>query len=238
MSRLHVAGREIAFKKLGRRGPVIVFEAGLGQDMSCWDGVVRPLATHARLVLYDRPGIGRSGPRTDVSVLMADTVADQLRSLLQAMDTQPPYVLVGHSLGGFYMHAFARMYPQDTAGVVLVDSASPFEPLGVFGPTAPPAPDSIAAAEEAGFAPSAAAMLAGPRFPPVPLIVLAATDHGVTPELEALWQEVQAQTAALSPKGRLVVIEGSGHFIQGDHPQVVIDAVLDAMREAKSGDHK
>ena len=55
------------------------------------------------------------------------------------------------------------------------------------------------AIEEAGFAPSAAVMLAGPPFPPVPLIVLAATDHGVTPEREALWQEVQAQTAALSP---------------------------------------
>jgi hypothetical protein len=57
------------------------------------------------------------------------------------------------------------------------------------------------AAEEAGFAPSAAAMLAGPPFPPGPLLVLAATDHGVTPEREALWQEVQAQTAALSLKG-------------------------------------
>ena len=71
-------------------------------------------------------------------------------------------------------------------------------------------------------------MLAGPGFPSVPLIVLAATDHGVTPELEALWQEVQARTAVLSPNGRLVVVEGSGHFIQGDRPQVVIDAVLDA----------
>ena len=161
-------------------------------------------------------------------------MADQLRSLLQSIDASGPYILVGHSLGGFYMQAFARMYPQETAAVVLIDSASPFEPSGVFGPTDPPTPESIAAAEEAGFAPSAAAMLAGPGFPSVPLIVLAATDHGVTPELEALWHEVQARTAALSPKGRLVVVEGSGHFIQGDRPQVVIDAVLDAMREAKA----
>ena len=91
------------------------------------------------------------------------------------------------------------------------------------------------AIEEAGFAPSAALMLAGPPFPPVPLIVLAATDHGVTPEREALWQEVQAQTAALSPNNRLVIVPGSGHFIQSDRPQVVIDAVLEAMREAATG---
>ena len=41
--------------------------------------------------------------------------------------------MVGHSLGGFYMQAFARMYPQETAAVVLIDRASPFEPPGVFG---------------------------------------------------------------------------------------------------------
>jgi hypothetical protein len=84
--------------------------------------------------------------------------------------------------------------------------------------------------EEAGFAPSAAAMLAAPPFPPVPLIVLVATEHNVTPELEALWQEVQAQTAALSPRGRLQVVPG--HFIQNDQPELVIEVVLEAMREA------
>jgi pimeloyl-ACP methyl ester carboxylesterase len=233
MSRLHLADTEIAFETLGHAGPVIVFEAGLGQGMECWARVVQPLAAaHARLVLYDRPGIGRSGRRPDTDALMASTVADQLRSLLRAINAPPPYILVGHSLGGFYMQAFARTNPQDTAAVVLIDSASPFESPGVFGPADPPPPGSITTAEEEGFAPSAAAMLAGPPFPSVPLIVLAATDHGVTPELEALWHDVQAQTAALSPKGRLVVVDGSGHFIQGDRPEVVVEAVLDAMREA------
>jgi alpha-beta hydrolase superfamily lysophospholipase len=66
----------------------------------------------------------------------------------------------------------------------------------------------------------------------VPLIVLVATEHNVTPELEALWQEVQAQTAALSPRGGLRIVQGAGHFIQKDRPQVVIEAVLEAMREA------
>src|SRR4051812_49219758 len=55
-------------------------------------------------------------------------------------------------------------------------------------------------------------MLAGPSFPPVPLIVLVATEHDVAPEREALWQQVQAQTAALSPKGRLKIVQGAGHF--------------------------
>jgi alpha-beta hydrolase superfamily lysophospholipase len=62
--------------------------------------------------------------------------------------------------------------------------------------------------------------------------VLAATDHGVTPQHEALWQDVQAQTAPLSPKGRLAIVQGSRHSIQNDRPHVVIAAVLEAMCEA------
>ena len=235
MSRMRIGETEIAFEKLGHAGPVIVFESGLGQDMRHWEAVAQPLAAWARPVLYDRPGIGRSGPRDGIRALLASTVADQLHALLHAIDAPRPYILVGHSLGGFYMQAFARKYPQETAALVLVDSASPFEPPGVFSSTVPPIPESIMAIEEAGFAPSAAVMLAGPPFPPVPLIVLAATDHGVTPEREALWQQVQAQTAALSPNNRLVIVPGSGHFIQSDRPQVVIDAVLEAMREAATG---
>ena len=201
MNLLPIGDAEIALERLGCAGPVIVFESGLGNDMSGWEKVARPLAAFAQIVLYDRPGLGRSGPRRGTDVLLAGTVAEQLRACLHAIAMPPPYLLVGHSLGGFYMQAFARKYPHETAAVVLVDSASPLEPPGVFGSTIPPKPGSIMAAEEAGFAPSAAAMLAGPPFPPVPLIVLVATDHDVTPDREALWQEVQKQTAALSPKG-------------------------------------
>jgi pimeloyl-ACP methyl ester carboxylesterase len=203
MNLLPIGDAEIAVERLGDAGPVIVFEAGLGTEMQSWEAVARPLAACARIVLYDRPGIGRSGPRRSTAVRLASTVADELMALLNALVPPPPYVLVGHSLGGVYMQAFARAYPRDTAAVVLVDSASPLEPPGVFGMPVPPDPGSIMAAEEAGFAPSAAAMLAGPPFPPVPLIVLVATEHGVSPEREALWQQVQAHTAALSPKGWL-----------------------------------
>jgi len=231
MSRLHVGEVEVAFERLGQVGPVIVFESGLGEDMRRWKQVARSLAACARVVLYDRPGIGRSGPRTGASVLLAGTVVEQLAALLQAIDAPPPYILVGHSLGGFYIQAFARNCPNEVAAVVLIDSASPFEPPGVFGSTDPPTPGSVMAMEEAGFAPSVTVMLAGPPFPPVPLIVLAATDHGATPEREALWRDVQVRTATLSPRGRLQVVHGSGHFIQNDRPEAVIQSVLQVMRQ-------
>ena len=230
IGRVRVGEAEIAFEALGQSGPVVVFESGRGEDMRGWKSVAQPLATCLRVVLYDRPGIGRSGPYAGPSVRLADTVADQLAALLKVLSMPPPYILVGHSLGGFYAQAFAWSHPEAVAAVVLVDAASPFEPPGAFVSTVPPRPGSIEAAEEAGFAPSVAAMLKGPPFPPVPLIVLAATDHGDTPGREALWRDVQARTAALSPKGRLEVVEGSGHFIQADRSEAVIAAVLEVAR--------
>ena len=227
-----VGGADVAYATFGTAGPVVVLESGLGEDMREWRAVAQALAPCARVVTYDRPGIGRSAPRPDASPVQADAVARELAGLLRALGMPPPYVLVGHSLGGLYVQAFARAMPGDVAAVVLVDASSPLEPPGVFVSTVPPEPGTIAAAEDAGVAPSAAALRAGAPFPPVPLVVLAAADHGDTPAREALWRDVQARTAALSPRGRLVVVEGSGHFIQTDRPAAVVGAVLQAAREA------
>ncbi|MCC7217512.1 MAG: alpha/beta fold hydrolase [Burkholderiales bacterium] len=230
--RTRVGSSDIAYATLGTAGPVVVLESGLGEDMREWRAVARALAPCVRVVMYDRPGIGRSAPRPGTAPVLADDVATQLADLLRGIGMPPPFILVGHSLGGLYVQAFARNRPQDVAAVVLVDASSPLEPPGVFVSTVPPSPGTIAAAENAGIAPSVAALLAGPPFPPVPLVVLAATDHGDTPAREALWRDVQARTAALSPQGRLEVVAGSGHFIQTDRPAAVVAAVLQVAREA------
>jgi pimeloyl-ACP methyl ester carboxylesterase len=226
-----VGDAHIAVELLGHSGPTVVFESGLGEGIHGWAQVAPALAACARVVLYDRPGIGRSSPHTASSIVLAGVVADRLAELLRGIGAAPPYILVGHSLGGLYVQSFARRHPNDVAAVVLVDSASPFEPPGMFVSSVPYAPGSVAAAEEGGVAPSVAAMLAGPAFPPVPLFVLAATDHGDTAAREAAWREVQMRTAALSPKGRIEMVVGSGHFIQNDRPQAVIAAILRAARE-------
>src|SRR4051794_18904366 len=99
MSLLYINDTQIAFERLGYAGPVIVFESGLGNDMRSWEEVARSLAAFAQIVLYDRPGIGRSGQRRSTEVPLANTVAHELRTCLHAMDMPPPYFLVGHSLG-------------------------------------------------------------------------------------------------------------------------------------------
>jgi pimeloyl-ACP methyl ester carboxylesterase len=122
---LAVNGQNLHFETLGASGPTIVFEAGLGNDSTTWKLVAGPIAQFARVVLYDRAGLGESLPMNNKgSAITADEVATNLHALLSAADIRPPYLLVGHSLGGLYVQVFARKYPEDVSGVVLLESSN------------------------------------------------------------------------------------------------------------------
>jgi pimeloyl-ACP methyl ester carboxylesterase len=101
--------------------PVIVFETGFGTPMGHWDTILKQASALAPTVAYDRPGIGDSQP--DQQIPTVRNVADRLRKLLAVLKVKPPYVLVGHSLGGVYVRGFAKYYPKDLVGVVIIDPA-------------------------------------------------------------------------------------------------------------------
>ncbi|MGH7987229.1 MAG: alpha/beta fold hydrolase [Candidatus Binataceae bacterium] len=220
----------VAMRIVGH-GPVVVFESGMGETQGSWRTVATALACCLTVVTYDRPGIGGSPVNSPIKPVLAAKVADDLLLQLRAHHLSPPFILVGHSIGGLYVQAFARNHPSAVAGLVLVDASSPLEPPGVFVSTVAPKPGTVEAAEEAGVAPSTAALLAGPALPPVPLVVIAATNHGDTLKRESMWQDVQRRTAALSPKGKLIIVN-SGHFVQTQRPATVIDAVLTVAAES------
>jgi hypothetical protein len=100
---LTVDGQNLHMETLGESGPTIV--RALGADSSTWKPITGPIAKFARVVLYDRAGLGQSLPMTNKdSPITADQVAIKLRQLLAIADIPPPYMLVGHSLGGLYVH--------------------------------------------------------------------------------------------------------------------------------------
>lgn len=220
-----VDGQNLYVETLGEAGPVVVFESGLGADLHVWRSVAAPVSRFARVVLYDRAGLGRSLPLASDRPVTADDVVRRLRALLREVGLRPPYVLVGHSLGGLYVQAFARAHPAEVAGVVLVDAASPEAPPQLTT-RATLEPGTAEYLEEAGAADSARQTLAAGPFPDVPLAVLAATDHG---PYFAAWEptlmRLQQDLAALSPRGTLTVVWGSGHDVQLDRPQAVIEAI-------------
>ncbi len=106
---------------LGEGVPAVILDTGLGGSSLEWINIQKTLANHTRICIYDRSGYGWSypgpGPRT------SSLIADELFLLLNEAGVDGPYVLVGHSFGGYNMQIFASRYQYKTAGLVLVDSS-------------------------------------------------------------------------------------------------------------------
>ncbi|MFF3641960.1 alpha/beta fold hydrolase [Streptomyces sp. NPDC002564] len=102
-------------------GPVCVLGAGLGLGWFDWDPVVPLLAPHRTVIRFDRPGLGLSG-----HARVAPTLHGEAERVLRVLDAVRPgarATVVGHSLAGFHAEAYARLYPERTAGLVLIDSS-------------------------------------------------------------------------------------------------------------------
>jgi pimeloyl-ACP methyl ester carboxylesterase len=100
--------------------PAIVVEQGAGEPAILWRGLQKQAAGFARFCLYDRAGYGWSPPAPAFQPI--EERAADLHRLLQAAGVKGPYVLVAHSYGGLVVRAFARAFPHDTAGMVMVDA--------------------------------------------------------------------------------------------------------------------
>lgn len=120
-----VNGREMHFIDQGqpRGGPTVVLESGLGGGSFAWAWVQPRVARFAHIVAYDRAGLAWSQAADEPRD--ADAVAVQLHALLVRIHAPPPYLLVGHSLGGLFVLRFAQRYRDEVGGLVLVDALSP-----------------------------------------------------------------------------------------------------------------
>jgi pimeloyl-ACP methyl ester carboxylesterase len=104
----------------GQGSPTVVLEAGLADSLDSWSRVQPDIARFARVCSYDRAGYGQSdpGPMPRTSF----RIATELHEALRSAGEKPPYVLVGHSFGGFNVREFNGKYADQVAGLVLVDA--------------------------------------------------------------------------------------------------------------------
>lgn len=228
----------------GHGSPTVVFESGLGHGKRTWGPVFNAVSAATRAVVYDRAGYGQSEAsnqsRDGLQIVL------ELRALLQTEGIAPPYVLVGHSLGGTFMKLYAKSFPDEVAGVVLVDARHAeftqrcrqlgvprllYDPpealLAMLSPTAraelQAAPLTLKQTRRAG------------TFPAVPLIVL--TQSNATSKwprgLSKVWAASQQRMAKMSKLGRIKVLDDSGHNVHQDRPEVVVRAILSVVRAAR-----
>ncbi|HLS82361.1 MAG TPA: alpha/beta fold hydrolase [Steroidobacter sp.] len=226
--------------------PSVVFASGLGDTLDVWRDVQSAIAAHCtRTLAYNRAGYPGSAPPHGARD--ARTIVAELRAELRRQDMAPPYVLVGHSIGGLYMQYFARTYPEEVAGLLLVDSTHWDQRL-LMGM---PAQDSytnrgtfmlfmsfIARRELEDSARAGEQVHSSPPARGVPTIVLSSTAAflGETPATRAMAARLQDEIVADFPGARHVRVNGSGHYIQRDRPDVVVRAARELAKcERRSG---
>ena len=113
-------GKKVHFFRTGTKGPIIILDAGLGADHQWWCLVQEEIAKFAQVLSFDRPGYGWSD--SGINTRTSKHIVSELHDLLQAADLTAPYILVGHSFGGANMRLYANTYPEEVAGLILVDA--------------------------------------------------------------------------------------------------------------------
>lgn len=118
-----VDGSLIHIHCLGSGSPTVVIDAGNGSFSVEWTPIQEEASQMMRVCTYDRAGYGWSEPGPQPRD--GKQVVSELHELLQAAGEPSPYLLVGHSLGGVHVRLFAAQYPEEVAGLVLLDTAYP-----------------------------------------------------------------------------------------------------------------
>jgi pimeloyl-ACP methyl ester carboxylesterase len=130
-----VGGRKLHIECTGTGEPTVVFESGLGEGSPYWGRIAPAVSATTRVCVYDRAGRGGSddagAPQDGIAV------ARDLHTLLENAGIAGPVVLVGHSTGGPYIRVFTAQYPDEVAGMVLLDAqpADAFTALPTFPST-------------------------------------------------------------------------------------------------------
>jgi pimeloyl-ACP methyl ester carboxylesterase len=118
-----VGGYKMHIDCLGKGSPAVILESGLGDTYFSWHKVQPQIAEFTRVCSYDRAGVGYSDSSRQSRT--SEVMAAELHALLHAAGIAPPYILVGHSLGGYTVRLYASLYRNEVAGMVLVDSSHP-----------------------------------------------------------------------------------------------------------------
>jgi pimeloyl-ACP methyl ester carboxylesterase len=236
----------------GEGTPSVVFDSGLGDAWTIWSAVLPQVANFTQTCAYDRAGVGESDPATD---LVPDTrtslqMVEELHRLLHNAQITDPFVLVGHSLGGGNVQLYASLYPDEVAGLVLVDPAH--EDQIVRGEAILPREnislmDQFYAMGQEGTS-KQSLLESGEQFrsrralPNVPTIVLAA-GKTVMPEgwgtwpledMAALNKELQQDLVSRTPQAQLIIAENSGHYIHMEQPELVVEAIRQVVSQVRS----
>ncbi len=237
-----VNGRDVELSLTRHDTVPVVFENGLGGQMAWWRDVLAGLSRDTTTLAYNRPGHGQSHltdtPRDGLHVV------EELRAVLRAQGLSPPYVLVGHSLGGLYMQLFARRHPEETFALVLVDSTHPRQLEGdgaienrslVVRGLLQVLVTGIAKEELRLLPDTGRQVLDLPTPADTPVFVISASKP--LAERSPAADDANAKRrdiARLYPGSRQIWVD-SGHAVPLERPDAIVDVVREALASRRTG---
>lgn len=237
MPKINIGDRSLYYSLAGSGKPTVILEAGLGDFSESWLQIQEEVARFTSVLTYDRAKLGESDPAPTPRTCR--DMVDDLSALLKNAGIVPPYVLVGHSFGGLIARLFASQYPNDVAGMVLVDASHEDRTAGFEKVLS----DELIARNRAYLLdpsrndefvdriPSEQQVRDARRAFDFPLVILS---RGLPDQPDAVWpsaelqrveQELHRDYLNLSPQSSLIVAENSGHEIHKDQPELVIGTI-------------
>jgi pimeloyl-ACP methyl ester carboxylesterase len=251
---IDVGGRKLHCYVYGTGSPTVVLVSGFEAPQEYWNSVIPDLAAKTTVVTFDRAGIGKS----EIGDLPThgEQSAKDLQVLLDKLGVPRPYILAGHSYGGFVVRLFASMYPDDMGGLILEDSQhedvlnemrkvlkgkdlEAFEQLVVDRFSAPEEPKT-----EADYRNITRGQVSKSKpLPRIPFVILTSAGRAkamgpmfsavALEEMAILDMALNKELAALIPGGKQIIVEGTGHDIHVDKPEALIAPVVEMIKEVR-----
>ncbi|QYR22547.1 alpha/beta hydrolase [Paenibacillus sp. sptzw28] len=245
-NKIQTAYGTMEYAKSGEGTPAVILINGGSGPIEGWFKIFHEIAEQSTVVAYNRFGVG--GSQKPAVPQHGQAVVDSLRELLREIGVNPPYILVGHSLGGLYANLFARQYSDEIAGVVLLESSHPkdltineTQPpfirrlnqlLGIFDSFSPHRKwNEVHYVEE-----TINQLAQSAPFPEVPLFVVSGGKKPpMMPESAfAIRKENQLDFVRLNQRGTHLIADSSGHFPQLSEPEIVLRAIRECIHTVRN----
>lgn len=239
-----VQSGSIAYSMAGKTLPLVVFQSGHGDGKDSWAPIFTKIAESNKVFAYDRPGYGdspvMSSPRDPCEI------TEELRNVLRAAGAEPPYILVGHSLGGLYQFVYAKLYPGEVAGLVLLDPTHPDHWIRMQQ-DAPIAAAVLKTLHATIFTSTMRREfddmnncleqldMSTPLDKPVRILTKTKFELLELGAFETMVHALEDDWRRLSGTSMIKHVAGSGHYIHQDRPDVVIREINSLVSETQNG---
>jgi pimeloyl-ACP methyl ester carboxylesterase len=233
----------------GNGNPSIVLINGGSGPIEGWMRILPEISKSSSVFSYNRFGVDSSDKPKQVQDGM--TIVETLREALKLVGFKPPFLLVGHSLGGLYANLYARLYPNEVAGVVFLESSHPKDlRLDEYQGNIVKVINKLLTKfdslfshkqfDEVNYVNDTANQIQQINsFPEVPVYVITGgKENSMLPkEVRKIRLDNQLEILKLSQNSKHIVAAKSGHFPQLTEPLVVIDTINNCIKEIKQNNH-